>query len=131
MLHYPYTLYQALGYALLLLNTESFQMSCNHKLRLSITPKTFLDHHTFLDPFFRTFCVRTDQSSSSSVPPKYLVTTATTLCSSCPVSTSSIGFPAVPLGSPSSLQRKAGCFLRYCMPSSYALHPSIVFNATL
>ena len=61
----------------------------------------------------------------SRVPPKYLVTTATTLCSSCPVNTSSIGFPAVPLGSPSSLHLNAGCFSpmlyaqQLCLASQY------------
>ena len=41
----------------------------------------------------------------SLVPPKYLVTTAKTFRNSFTLSTSNIGTPAVPLGSPSSLER--------------------------
>ena len=45
-----------------------------------------------------------------SVPPKYLVTTTQALQIPSPKSTSRIGRPAVPEGSPSSLQRVTGFF---------------------
>ena len=55
---------------------------------------------------------------------KYLVTTTAVLCSSSPKSTSNIGFPAVPEGSPSSLQR----WISFRSPITYAKQLCVAFQ---